>query len=221
MIDINNLTIRKAHNDLKEGKYTVVQLVEAYLENIKDKNPKLNAYLEVFDDVLEESKKAQEKFSNGTATFLTGIPMAVKDNILIKGKVASASSKILENHVATYDATVIELLKKEGVIFLGRTNMDEFAMGSSTENSAFGPTLNPIDPTRVPGGSSGGSASALGADMALSALGTETCGSVQEPVAFCGLVGLKPTYGAFSREGIIAMGNSLDQVSPLVKILMM
>lgn len=214
MIDINNLTITKAHEDLKNGKYTVTELVEAYLNNIKEKNSKLNAYLEVFDDVLEEAKKAEAKFKDGSATILTGIPMAIKDNILIKGKVASASSKILGNYKASYDATVISLLKKEGVIFLGRTNMDEFAMGSSTENSAYGPTLNPLDETRVPGGSSGGSASALASHMALSALGTETCGSVREPAAFCGLVGLKPTYGAFSRDGIIAMGNSLDQVSP-------
>ena len=217
MIDIKNLTISKAHDSLKKGEYTCRDLAESYLEVIKKENPNLNAYLEIFDDVLAQADLAQEKFKNGTATELTGIPFAIKDNILIKGRIASASSKILENHRASYDATVIKYLKEVGAVFLGRTNMDEFAMGSSTQTSAFGVTRNPIDPSRVPGGSSGGSAAALAGNMCLSALGTETCGSVREPSAFCGLVGLKPTYGAVSREGIIAMGNSLDQVSPFGK----
>ncbi len=217
MIDIKNLTISKAHDSLKKGEYTCRDLAESYLEVVKKENPNLNAYLEIFDDVLAQADLAQEKFKNGTATELTGIPFAIKDNILIKGRIASASSKILENHRASYDATVIKYLKEVGAVFLGRTNMDEFAMGSSTQTSAFGVTRNPIDPSRVPGGSSGGSAAALAGNMCLSALGTETCGSVREPSAFCGLVGLKPTYGAVSREGIIAMGNSLDQVSPFGK----
>lgn len=216
-INLKELNIEKAHADLSSGVYTVSQLVEAYLEVIKEKNQNLNAYLEIFSDIEEQVKIAQEKFENKTATLLTGIPVAVKDNILIKGHIASASSKILEKYTASYDATVIKLLKAEGAIFLGRTNMDEFAMGSSTETSAYGITRNPIDTSLVPGGSSGGSASALGADMALISLGTETCGSVREPAAFCNLVGLKPTYGAVSRHGIIAMGNSLDQVSPFGK----
>ncbi len=173
--------------------------------------------MEIYNDVLAQADIAQEKFKNNTATILTGIPFAIKDNILIEGHISSAGSKILENYTATYNATVIKELKKEGAVFLGRTNMDEFAMGSSTQTSAYGVTRNPIDPSRVPGGSSGGSAAAVAADMALVALGTETCGSVREPSAFCGLVGLKPTYGAVSREGIIAMGNSLDQVSPFGK----
>lgn len=217
MIDLKSLTIEKAHEDLKAGRYTCVELVQAYLEAIKAKNGELNAYLEIFNDAIKQAEEAQKKFADGTATWMTGIPVAIKDNILYQGHVSSAGSKILENYVATYDSTVVTELKKAGAVFLGRTNMDEFAMGSSTQTSAYGVTRNPIDPTRVPGGSSGGSAAALAADMTLAALGTETCGSVREPSAFCGLVGLKPTYGAVSRQGIIAMGNSLDQVSPFGK----
>ena len=216
-IDLKNLTIEKAHKNLKEGVFTCWELAEAYLKVIKEKNKEINAYLEVFDDVLAQTDVAQKMFENNTATELTGIPFAIKDIILIKGKKSSAGSKILENYVAPYDSTVVKDLKKVGVVFLGRTNMDEFAMGSSTQTSAYGVTRNPIDPSRVPGGSSGGSAAALAGDMALAALGTETCGSVREPAAFCGLVGLRSTYGAISREGIIAMGNSLDQVGPFGK----
>ena len=217
MIDLKNLTIEKAHENFKDGVFTCRELAEEYLKVIKTKNKELNAYLEIYDDVLRQADQAQKKFTDGTATELTGIPFAIKDNILIKGHIASASSKILENYKASYDATVIKDLKKVGAVFLGRTNMDEFAMGSSTQTSAYGVTRNPVDISRVPGGSSGGSAAALAGDMALAALGTDTCGSVREPSAFCGLVGLKPTYGSLSRHGIIAMGNSLDQVSPFGK----
>ena len=217
MIDLKNLTIEKAHESLKKGVFTCRELAEEYLKIIKEKNKELNAYLEIYDDVLEQADLAQKKFADGTATELTGIPFAIKDNILIEGRIASAGSKILENYKASYDATVIKDLKKVGVVFLGRTNMDEFAMGSSTQTSAYGVTRNPLDPSRVPGGSSGGSAAALAGDITLAAIGTETCGSVREPSAFCGLVGLKPTYGALSRQGIIAMGNSLDQVSTFGK----
>lgn len=218
MIDLKSLTIEKAHEALKGGDFTCRELVEAYLKAIEEKNKELNAYLEVYDDVLPQADEAQKRFKEGSATLLTGIPFAIKDNILIEGHIASAGSKILENYKASYDSAVIKDLKKAGAVFLGRTNMDEFAMGSSTQTSAYGVTRNPRDTTRVPGGSSGGSAAALAADMALVSLGTETCGSVREPAAFCGLVGLKPTYGAVSRQGIIAMGNSLDQVSPFGKI---
>src|SRR3989344_1685868 len=217
MIDLKNLTIEKAHKSLKSGEFTCRELVEAYLKVIKEKNGELNAYLEVYKNVLEQADVAQKKFKDGNATILTGIPFAIKDNILFEGQIASAGSKILENYTATYDATVIKKLKNAGAVIIGRTNMDEFAMGSSTQTSTYGVTKNPHDITRVPGGSSGGSAVAVAADMALVALGTETCGSVREPSAFCGLVGLKPTYGAVSRNGIIAMGNSLDQVSPFGK----
>lgn len=216
-IDLKNLTIEKAHEAMKTGEYSCRDLAQAYLDEIAKKNAELNVYVEVYDDVLLQADRAQKMFDDGTATLLTGIPIGVKDNILIQGKKVSAGSKMLENYSASYNATVIEELKKEGAVFLGRTNMDEFAMGSSTEYSAYGPTKNPLDPTRVPGGTSGGSAAAVAANMALVALGTETCGSVREPAAFCGVVGLKPTYGGVSRHGVIAMGNSLDQVSPIAK----
>jgi aspartyl-tRNA(Asn)/glutamyl-tRNA(Gln) amidotransferase subunit A len=217
MIDLKNLTIEKAHESLIKKKFTCRELVEAYLKVIAKKNPAINAYLEVYDDVMNQADIAQKKINSGKTTLLTGIPFAIKDNILFQGHIASAGSKILENYKASYDATVIKDLKDAGAILLGRTNMDEFAMGSSTQTSAYGATRNPIDLSRVPGGSSGGSAAALAGGMTLAALGTETCGSVREPSAFCGLVGLKPTYGAVSRQGIIAMGNSLDQVSPFGK----
>lgn len=218
MIDLKTLTVQKAHESLKNGEYTVSDLAQAYIDVIKNKNTEINAYLEIFtSDIEMQAKKAQEMFSNGTATLLTGIPIAIKDNILFEGHIASASSKILENHVAVYNAFVIEKLKKEGVVILGRTNMDEFAMGSSTQTSAYGITRNPRDTSRVPGGSSGGSAAAVAADMALLSLGTETCGSVRQPASFCGIVGMKPTYGGISRSGIIAMGSSLDQVGPMGK----
>jgi len=217
MIDLKNLTIEKAGEMLQKGEITSFDLTSAYLKNIEEKNKDLNAYLEVFTDALEQAKKADEIIKSGKGSKLTGIPIAIKDNILIKGKKCSVASKILENYVASYDAFVIKKLKAEGVVFLGRTNMDEFAMGSSTQTSAFGVAHNPFDLSRVPGGSSGGSAASLSSEMALGALGTETCGSVRQPASFCGLVGLKPTYGAVSRSGIIAMGSSLDQVSPLGK----
>ena len=217
MIDIKSLTIEKASEMLKNGEITSLDLVNACLSNIKEKNKELNIYLEVFDDAVEQAKYADEIIKSGKGTLMTGIPIAIKDNILITGKKVSAGSKMLENYTASYDAFVIKKLKEQGAVFIGRTNMDEFAMGSSTQTSAFGPTRNPIDPTRVPGGSSGGSAASLVAGMAMVSLGTETCGSVREPAAFCGLVGLKPTYGAVSRSGIIAMGSSLDQVAPFGK----
>lgn len=217
-IDLKDLSIERAHNSLKNGEYKVGELVDIYLEVIKEKNSDLNAYLEIFDkDIKPQVEIAEKMFREGTATLMTGIPIAIKDNILFEGHIASASSKMLGSHVAVYDAFVIQKLKKEGVVILGRTNMDEFAMGSSTETSAYGVTRNPYDRTRVPGGSSGGSAVAVASDMALVSLGTETCGSVRQPSSFCGLVGLKPTYGAISRSGIIAMGSSLDQVGPMGK----
>ena len=210
-IELKKLTIEQAHNSFVKGDFSIKELVDEYLKVIKDRNDSINAYLEVFDDIDEQVASAEKMFSDGTATVLTGIPFAIKDNILIKGHVASAASKILENYTATYDATIIKLLKEQGVVFIGRTNMDEFAMGSSTQTSAFGVCRNPYDEDRVPGGSSGGSAAAVAGDMALASIGTETCGSVRQPASFCGLVALKPTYGSFSRSGLIAMGNSLDQ----------
>lgn len=217
MINLANLTIRKAHEAMVKKEFSPVDLVSAYLKVIEEKNPSIHAYLEVYADALEQAQEAKKKFDDGTATLLTGIPIAVKDNILIEGKRASAASKILENFVAPYDSTVVAKLKKEGVIFLGRTNMDEFAMGGSTENSAYGITRNPHDIAKVPGGSSGGSAAALAMGGALGALGSDTGGSVRQPASFCGAVGLKPTYGAVSRYGLMAMGSSLDQIGPITK----
>ena len=216
-IDLKNLTIEKAHESLSNGEYTVTELVNSYLDIIKEKNREINAYLEIYDDVLDQAKKSEEMFKNGTATLMTGIPVALKDNMLFKGHIASASSKILENHKAVYDSFVVKQLKEQGAVFLGRTNMDEFAMGSSTETSAYGVTKNPLNTSFVPGGSSGGSVAAIAMDGALVALGSDTGGSIRQPAAFCGLVGLKPTYGTVSRYGIISMGSSLDQVGPLSK----
>jgi aspartyl-tRNA(Asn)/glutamyl-tRNA(Gln) amidotransferase subunit A len=215
-MDIKNLTIVQAHKLLTSKKVSVLELLEATLkeaENTRD----LNSYLELFSDVRTQAEVAQKMIDGGTATMLTGIPLAMKDNILIKGKVASASSKMLEHYVATYDAFVTKKLRDAGAIFVGRTNMDEFAMGGSTENSAFGPTKNPYDPSRVPGGSSGGSAAVLAAGSALGSLGSDTGGSIRQPAAFCGVVGLKPTYGTVSRSGLIAMASSLDQIGPFAK----
>lgn len=217
MSSLADLTIKEAGAKLAAGEITAVELAKACLENVEAKNRELNVYLEVFDDVVAQAEAADARRKAGESHPLLGIPLAIKDNILIEGRVASAASKMLEKYVATYDATVIRKLKAAGAVFVGRANMDEFAMGSSTENSAFGPTKNPIDPTRVPGGSSGGSAAAVAAGMALGALGTDTGGSIREPASFCGLVGLKTTYGRVSRFGLIAMGSSLDQCGPLAK----
>lgn len=216
-MDFKNITIKEARKLLDNKEITAKELAEFYLKNIEEKNKELNVYLEVFDDVLEQAERAQKIIDSGESKSLTGIPLAIKDNILIKGRKVSAASKILENYTATYDATAIKKLIDEGVVFLGRVNMDEFAMGGSTENSAFGVTRNPYDSERVAGGSSGGSAAAVAALMALGALGSDTGGSVREPASFCGVVGLKPTYGSVSRYGLIAMGSSLDVIGPIAK----
>lgn len=215
-MDIKKLTIKEAHELLVSKKMTVLELLEATLKEAEGTRD-LNAYLEIFRDVRTQAEAAQKMIDEGKGTMLTGIPIAMKDNILIKGKVASASSKMLEHYTATYDAFVTKKLRDAGAIFIGRTNMDEFAMGGSTENSAFGTTKNPHDRARVPGGSSGGSAAALAAGGALGALGSDTGGSIRQPAAFCGVVGLKPTYGTVSRSGLIAMASSLDQIGPFSK----
>ncbi|HEY4483955.1 MAG TPA: Asp-tRNA(Asn)/Glu-tRNA(Gln) amidotransferase subunit GatA [Candidatus Paceibacterota bacterium] len=217
-IDLKNLTIASTQSFLKEGG-TVESVVQKYLEEIEQKNSDLNIYLEVFSDAIEQARVVDQKIKEeGLENLpLAGVPLAIKDNILIEGRNVSAASKVLTGYKATYDATVISKLKSAGAIFLGRANMDEFAMGGSTENSAFGVTKNPYNADKVAGGSSGGSAAAVGGDMALASLGSDTGGSIRQPASFCGVVGLKPTYGAVSRFGLIAMASSLDQIGPITK----
>ena len=217
MIDLTTLTIAQARKKLDAKEFSAVDLASAYLAEIEKKNRELNAYLEVYDDVLDQAKTADKTIAKGESYPLLGIPLAIKDVILIKGRKVSAASKILENYVASYNATVITKLKKQGAVFLGRANTDEFAMGGSTENSAYGVTRNPHDTLRVAGGSSGGSVVAVAANLALGALGSDTGGSVREPASFCGIVGMKPTYGRVSRYGLIAMGSSLDCIGSIAK----
>ena len=217
-MDIQNLTIKSAHEHLKNKDFSAVELVEEFFQNADKKNKEINAYIEIFDDYKEQAKLSDKALASGkNVTVLTGIPLAIKDIILIDGKKATASSKILDGYVATYDATVIKKLKATNAIFLGRANMDEFAMGGSTETSCYGPTKNPHDLSRVPGGSSGGSAAAVAMGGALASLGSDTGGSIRQPGSFCGVVGLKPTYGAVSRYGVMAMASSLDQIGPIAK----
>ncbi|HRH55248.1 MAG TPA: Asp-tRNA(Asn)/Glu-tRNA(Gln) amidotransferase subunit GatA [Candidatus Paceibacterota bacterium] len=216
---LNELSITDAAKGLRAKDFSVRELWDACATAAKEKNPELNAFLELFDADEDAITSAQKRIDEEgeAAPLLCGIPLAMKDNILIEGRIASAASKMLANHRAVYDATVTKKLKEAGALFVGRTNMDEFAMGSSTEHSAYGPVRNPIDTSRVPGGSSGGSSAAVAAHMALGGLGTDTGGSIRQPAAHTGLVGLKPTYGAISRSGLIALGSSLDQAGPLAK----
>lgn len=219
IMDLSSLTIKKIHEGLKAKDFSALELCGVFFDKIKKDDQKIHAYLNLTEELAKkQAKETDEKISaGGEIGILEGAPCAIKDNILIQGEKCTAGSKILENYVAPYDAGVIKKLKKQNAVFLGKTNLDEFAMGSSTENSAFGPTRNPKDTERVAGGSSGGSAAAVAADECVFSLGSDTGGSIRLPASFCGVVGLKPTYGAVSRAGVMAMASSLDQVGPLAK----
>jgi len=211
------MSISQIHKQLIGKEFSCKEMVQGFLGEIKEKDKDIHAYLEIDEaGAMKQAEEVDAKIEKGEEiTGLTGVPIAIKDNILTEGFKCTAGSKILENYKAPYDATCIQKLRGAGAIFLGKTNLDEFAMGSSTENSAFGPTKNPHDQERVPGGSSGGTAAAVGAGMCAAGLGSDTGGSIRQPAAFCGVVGFKPTYGAVSRYGLIAMASSLDQVGPL------
>jgi len=223
---LEELTIAQIHRGLTKREFSARELTETFLDRIERFDKKISAFLTVTKNIsLGQAKKIDELISkNENIPILAGIPFAVKDIILVEGVKCTAGSKILAPHlksgggyIAPYDATCIKKLKSRGAIILGKTNLDEFAMGSSTEHSAFFPTKNPHDLSRVPGGSSGGSAAAVAANFCSFALGSDTCGSIRQPAAFCGVVGLKPTYGAVSRYGLIAMASSLDQIGPITK----
>jgi aspartyl-tRNA(Asn)/glutamyl-tRNA(Gln) amidotransferase subunit A len=210
------LTAHEAHELLRRREITCVELTESVLQRIEEVEPTIHAYITVTAELaLEQAREADERYAAGTATPLTGIPVAVKDVIVTKGVRTTAGSRMLENFIPPFDSHVAERLRRAGAVMVGKANMDEFAMGSSTERSAFGPTRNPWALDRVPGGSSGGSAAAVAAGECLVALGSDTGGSIRQPAALCGVVGLDPTYGRVSRYGLIAFGSSLDQIGPI------
>jgi aspartyl-tRNA(Asn)/glutamyl-tRNA(Gln) amidotransferase subunit A len=218
-MSLNKLTVKQAHQGLVKKEFSAVELTEAVFNQIKKRDREIHAYLTLTEELaLSQARKTDRKIANQEKIGpLAGIPVAVKDLILVEGVRCTAGSKILENYIAPYDATVVKRLKQAGAVIVGKTNLDEFGMGSSTENSAYGVTKNPYDLERVPGGSSGGSAAALAADECIYALGTDTGGSIRQPASLCGVVGLKPTYGRLSRYGLIAFASSLDQIGLMVK----
>lgn len=216
MTDLWRLTAHEAAERLRQREITAVELTESVLARIREVEPRVNAYITLTEDLaLEQAREADARFESGTATPLTGIPFGIKDLIVTEGVRTTAGSRILGNFVPPYSAHVYEQLRRAGAVMVGKTNMDEFAMGSSTEHSAYGPTRNPWNLDLVPGGSSGGSAAAVAAGECLVSLGSDTGGSIRQPAALCGVVGIDPTYGRVSRYGIIAFGSSLDQVGPI------
>ncbi len=218
-IPLHNLTVKKFHDGLLKKEFSALEITQAFFKKIKEHDPEIGAYLWLNEETAFRDAEAVDVLiaKNESVGMLAGVPLAIKDNILIKDLPATAASRVLETYIASYDAGVVKKLKAERAVFLGKTNMDDAAMGSSTENSAFQITKNPRDLERVPGGSSGGSAAAVAADFAIAALGSDTGGSIRQPASFCGVVGLKSTYGAVSRSGLIAMASSLDQIGPLTK----
>jgi len=218
-VELHKLTINQAHRGLLSKDFSAVELTKAFLNRIKKEDEKISSFITVTEKTaLLQAKEIDALISKGKKiSFLAGIPLAVKDNILVEGVKTTCASKILENYIAPYDATCVKKLKELGAVILGKTNLDEFAMGASTENSAFFPTKNPYDLTRVPGGSSGGSAAAVAADLCCYALGSDTGGSIRQPAYFCRVFGLKPTYGVVSRYGLVAFASSLDQIGPITK----
>ena len=218
-MNITDLTVHELKDKLKNKELTISEINEAYINKIIEKEPEVKAFVTTLTDTaLEQAKQIEEKVESGEITSeFAGIPIGIKDNMCTKGIKTTCSSKMLENFVAPYDATVVEKINELGMISLGKLNMDEFAMGSSTEHSAFKKTCNPWNLNKVPGGSSGGSAAAVAAGMVPWALGSDTGGSIRQPASLCGVVGLKPTYGLVSRYGLIAYGSSLDQIGPITK----
>ena len=215
-MDVKNLKVKDIRKGLKGGDFSCKELINEYLKTIKKDDKEISAFLEITEDLaLSQAKKVDEgEFPNGK---LAGVPVMVKDNILVKDEKATAGSKILEHFRAPHDATVTKKIKEAGAVIVGKGNMDEFAMGGSTENSAFFPTKNPKDTTRVPGGSSGGPAAAVASGMVPISLGSDTGGSIRQPASFCGVVGFKPSYGRVSRNGLMSMASSLDQIGPFSK----